>query len=69
VSNGGFSALSSTRETETSRAVVDDDSHVIFGGKFPGEKGSMRRIVVIQQPILLSPMFGTTSLHILAHLA
>jgi hypothetical protein len=30
---------------------VGDDSHVIFGQKFPGEKGSVRQCVVMMQKI------------------
>jgi hypothetical protein len=42
-----------------------DDSHVAFGWKIPGEKWSKRQcIVVMQQPVLLSPKFGAKSLHI-----
>jgi hypothetical protein len=42
-----------------------DDSHVVFGQKFPGEKGSVRRcVVVMQQSVLLSPKFGPKSWHI-----
>jgi hypothetical protein len=30
------------------------DSHVVFGQKLPGEKGSVRRcVVMMQQPVLL----------------
>jgi hypothetical protein len=33
---------------------VGDNSHVVFGQKFPGEKGSVGRcVVMMQQPILL----------------
>jgi hypothetical protein len=36
-----------------------------FGQIFPGEKGSVKRsIVVMQQPVLLSPKFGAKSSHI-----
>jgi hypothetical protein len=35
------------------------DSYVVFGQKFPSEKGSVRRyVVVMQQPALSSPKFG-----------
>jgi hypothetical protein len=34
------------------------------GKKFPGEKGSVLRCVVMQQPDLLSPKFGAKSSHI-----
>jgi hypothetical protein len=41
---------------------MEDKSHIVFGQKFPGKKGSVRRcIVVMQQPVLLSPKFGTKS--------
>jgi hypothetical protein len=50
--NGGFSVLSSIGETERSR-VGGDNSHVGFGQKFSGEKGSVEWcIVVMQQPDL-----------------
>jgi hypothetical protein len=52
--NGGLSVLSSTAETIKSRVGVYD-SHVVFGQKFPGEKGSVRRyVVVMYQPVLLT---------------
>jgi hypothetical protein len=42
---------------------VGDDSHV-FGQKFPGEKGSLRQsVVMMQQPVLLSPKFRAKSSH------
>jgi hypothetical protein len=45
---------------------VVDDSHVVFGQKFSGEKGSVRQcVVVMQQPVFLSPMFRVKSSHIL----
>jgi hypothetical protein len=45
-----------------------DDSNIIFGQKFPGEKGSVRRcVVVMQQPVLLSPNFKAKSLHMFTH--
>jgi hypothetical protein len=44
---------------------VGDYSHVVFGKKFPGEKGIMRQsIVMIQQLFILSPKFGAKSSHI-----
>jgi hypothetical protein len=44
---------------------VEEDSHVVFGQKFPGEKGSVRQCaVVMQQPVLLLPQLGVKSLHI-----
>jgi hypothetical protein len=40
------------------------DSHVVFGQKFLGEKGSMGQCaVVIQRPVLLLSKFGANSLH------
>jgi hypothetical protein len=43
---------------------VGDDSHVVFGQKFPGEKGSVRRcLVMMQQPVLCRQSSGQ-SLHI-----
>jgi hypothetical protein len=49
--------------------VVGDDSHVGFGKKFPGEKGSGRLcIVMMQQPVLLLPKFWVKSSHILMQL-
>jgi hypothetical protein len=45
--------------------LVEDDSHIIFGQKFSGEKGSVRWcVVVMQQSVLLSPKFGAKSSHI-----
>jgi hypothetical protein len=44
---------------------VEDDSHVAFGQKFPGEKESVRWCVVMkQQSAPLSPKFMVKSLHI-----
>jgi hypothetical protein len=44
---------------------LGDNSHVVFGKTFPGGKGSVRRcVVVMQQPIVLSPKFGAKSSHI-----
>jgi hypothetical protein len=40
--------------------VGGDDSHVVYGHRLPVEKRSvMRCVVVMQQPVLLSPNFGT----------
>jgi hypothetical protein len=45
---------------------VGDGSLVVFGQKFPGEKGNVRQCVVkTQQPVLLSHKFGAKSSHIL----
>jgi hypothetical protein len=42
---------------------VADDSHDVFGQKFPSEKGSVRRrVVVMQQLVLLLPEFRAKSL-------
>jgi hypothetical protein len=44
---------------------VGDDSHDGFGQKFPGEKGNVRQcVVMIEQPVLLSPKFRMKSSHI-----
>jgi hypothetical protein len=44
---------------------VGDDSRVVFDKKFPGEKGSVRPcVVVMQQPVLMSPKLGAKSSHI-----
>jgi hypothetical protein len=41
------------------------DSLVAFGQEFPGEKGSVRwSVVVMQQPVPLSPKFEAKSSHI-----
>jgi hypothetical protein len=41
------------------------DNNQVFGEKFPGEKGSVRRcVVMMQQPVLLLPKFGAKSSHI-----
>jgi hypothetical protein len=38
---------------------------LFFGQKFPGEKGSVRRcVVVMQQPIFLLPKFGAKSSYV-----
>jgi hypothetical protein len=45
--------------------VDGSDNHFVFGKKFSGAKGSVRqRVVVTQQPVLLSPKFGAKSSHI-----
>jgi hypothetical protein len=47
-------------------AIVNGHPYVVFGQKFPGEKGSVRLcIVMMQQPVLLSQNFRTKSSHIL----
>jgi hypothetical protein len=41
---------------------VEGDSHIVFSEEFHDEKGSVRRyVVVMQQPVLLSPTFGAKS--------
>jgi hypothetical protein len=46
--------------------VDGDDSNVVFNKKFLGEKGGVRwGVVVMQQPVLLSPIFGVKSSRIL----
>jgi aerobic-type carbon monoxide dehydrogenase small subunit (CoxS/CutS family) len=41
---------------------VLDDSHVVFGKKVSSEKGSVSRcVVLVDEPVLLSPKFGTKS--------
>jgi hypothetical protein len=37
---------------------VGDDSHLVFGKKFHGQKEGVRWCVVMQQPVLLLPKFG-----------
>jgi hypothetical protein len=32
---------------------VGNDSHVVFGKKFPGEKGSVRQYIVVMQQLVL----------------
>jgi hypothetical protein len=54
-------------QSEKQRKVgwVEDDSHVVLGKKFPGEKGSVRRcVVMMQQPVIFSPKFGEKSSHV-----
>jgi hypothetical protein len=40
---------------------VGDDSHVVLGQKFHGEKGSVRQCAMMQQPVLLLPKFRAKS--------
>jgi hypothetical protein len=48
---------------------VGGDSHGAFGKKFLGGKGSVRWcVVVMQQPVLLSPKFGAKHSHIFMQL-
>jgi hypothetical protein len=59
--NGGLSVLSAIGETEN-LGGWGDGSHVVFGQKLPGEKGSLRKCIVVKQhPDLLSPKFGAKS--------
>jgi hypothetical protein len=44
---------------------VGDDRNVAFGQKFPSDKVNVGRcVVVMQQPVLLSPKLGAKSSHI-----
>jgi hypothetical protein len=48
-------------QSEEQRKVewVGVDGHVVFGQKFPGEKGSVKcHVVLMKQLVLLSPKFG-----------
>jgi hypothetical protein len=57
-------------QSEKQRNVgrVRYSSHVIFGKNFSGEKGSVRRCVLVMQgAILLSPKFGEKSSSIFKH--
>jgi hypothetical protein len=48
-----------------SYSFIFNDSRVVFRQKFPGEKGSVRRfVVVMQKPVLLSPKFHAKVSHI-----
>jgi hypothetical protein len=61
---------SSSLQSRKKRKVglVRDDSHVVFGQKFPGEKASARMcFVVMQQPVLLLPKFRAKSSYIFLH--
>jgi hypothetical protein len=45
---------------------VGDKSHVVFGQEFADKTGSVRQCVVLMyQPVLVSPKLGAKSLHIL----
>jgi hypothetical protein len=45
--------------------VGGDDSHIVFGQKFPGEKVNVKQCdIVMQQPVRLSPKFGAKSSYI-----
>jgi hypothetical protein len=55
--------LQSAKQTKV--GWVGDDSHTVFGQKFPGEKGSVRLcVVMMKQPVLWTPKFGAKSLNI-----
>jgi hypothetical protein len=57
-------------ESEQQRKVgcVEGTSRVVFGKKFRGGKGSVRRcVVVMHQPVLLPPKFGSKSSQIFTH--
>jgi hypothetical protein len=45
---------------------VGDDSHIVFGQKFPGEEGSVRQCIVMQLLDLDSPKVGGESSNIVA---
>jgi hypothetical protein len=50
---------------EPENSKVDEFDSDVPGKKFPGGKGIVRRcVVVMQQPVLLSPKFGAKSSHI-----
>jgi hypothetical protein len=51
-------------EKQTKVGWLGDGILVVFGKKFPGEKGSVRRCVVVMQQPVLSPKFGAKSSHI-----
>jgi hypothetical protein len=56
-----LSVLSSIKEREKSKSGGEDND--VFGKKFPGKKKRKVRwrVVVMQQPVILSPEFGTES--------
>jgi hypothetical protein len=59
--NGGLTVLSSWGGN---RKVgwVGEDSHVVFGQKLPGEKGSVRRcVLMMQQPTAIGRSLHTFS--------
>jgi hypothetical protein len=43
---------------------VGDDSCVVFSNRLPCERGSVRRFVVMQEPVLSPPKFGANFSHI-----
>jgi hypothetical protein len=59
--NGGISILSSIGETK--KVKGPSQASRLGGGRqsFPGEKGHVRRCVVMQKPVLLPPKFGMKS--------
>jgi hypothetical protein len=68
--------VSSIMETEKSlrgpsqaSRVVGNDSHVVFGNKFPGEKESVKWCVVVMQQVVVSlSKFRAKSLHVFMQL-
>jgi len=53
------------REPNQGSTVGGGNSHFVFRQKLLGEDGSMRRVVVmVKQPGLFSPKFGTKSSHV-----
>jgi hypothetical protein len=51
------------------KSRVGGGSHVVFGKKFPGEKGIVKQcVVVMQQPVILLSKFGAKSSHIFTQL-
>jgi hypothetical protein len=58
-----FSYIFDRRERERKVGWVEDDSQTVLGKTFHGgKKGSVRRFVVMmQQPVLISPKFGAKS--------
>jgi hypothetical protein len=62
-----LSFLNASRTLRDVRLFSAADSHVVFGQKVPGEKGSVRRpVVVMQQPVLSSPKLVAKSSQIFA---
>jgi hypothetical protein len=62
--NGGltFGETKKKQGAKTGEYGMGDDSHVALGPNFPGKKGSVRLcVVVMQQPVPLSPNFGAKS--------
>jgi hypothetical protein len=60
-----FSICETEKSDKGKSQVGGDYSQVVFGQKFPGEKGSVRQcIAMMLQPVILSPKFGVKSSHI-----